>query len=322
MSDRDILIITGCEGFIGSNIARYFLEHSNNVSLIGCGSLNRKEKFMNISNLSLIDYWDKSELFTNLSSIRKDRIIGIIHMGACSSTDECNGEYLIKNNTRYTNKLIDYCIHNSLRMIYASSASVYGIRGEYDKDNETKLSPMNMYAFSKLLTDNYLRFNYPNQKLITSLRFFNVFGLNERHKIGMSSPIHTFNQQAKLNFQIKLFKEDNINHLFQRDFIFVDDIAELINIFLTRKDLYGLFDVGTGRPTSFKDIANKIGTWWKENGSLIDIKEIDFPKKLIGSYQTYTRANMDYLVVKKIDWRPKETFEGIEFFLNRINVVG
>ncbi len=320
--NKDILIITGCEGFIGSNVARYLLKNYSSISIIGCGSLNKKEKLMNINDLNLIDYWDKSELFENLSSIDKNRIMGIIHMGACSSTDECNGEYLIKNNTRYTNRLIDFCIQNSLRLIYASSASVYGLKGESFNDSNANLSPMNMYAFSKLITDNYLKFNYPNQKLITALRFFNVFGLNETHKIGMSSPIHTFNHQAKFDSEIKLFKEDNPKHLFQRDFIFVDDISELISIILSRKDCYGLFDVGSGASTSFRRVATIIKDWWLRNhGKVIDIKEIDFPEKLLGSYQVYTSAKMYDLFDKKLDWTPKETLEGIEIFLNKINVV-
>ena len=63
MTDRNIIIITGCEGFIGSNVAKYFTEENPKYNLIGCGSLNSKQKFFNINQLNLIDYWDKDELF-------------------------------------------------------------------------------------------------------------------------------------------------------------------------------------------------------------------------------------------------------------------
>ena len=321
MIDKNILIITGCEGFIGSNVAKYFTESNQKYNLIGCGSLNSKEKFFNINKLNLIDYWDKGELFENLNKINYKTLAGIIHLGACSSTDNWNSKYLLANNTRYSNNLVDLCIKKEIRMIHASSASVYGIKGEQNIEYPNNTVPINLYALSKLLTDKYITFHYPNQNLITSLRFFNVFGLNENHKLGMASPIHTFNEQAKSSSIIKLFKESSETKLYQRDFISVTDIAKLISILFPRRDLNSIYDAGSGRSTSFKQVANEVATWWRKNGKTVEIKEIEFPSKLKRSYQKYTLANMSYLDSLNIDWKPKSTIKAIEEFLNKTNIV-
>ena len=321
MIEKNILIITGCEGFIGSNVAKYFNEANPKYNLIGCGSLNSKKKFFNINQLNLIDYWDKDELFKNLNKIDYKTLAGIIHLGACSSTDNWDSKYLLANNTRFSNDLVDLCLQKEIRMIHASSASVYGIKGEQNKEYPNHAIPINMYALSKLLTDKYINFHYPDQNLITSLRFFNVFGLNENHKLGMASPIHTFNEQAKSSSIIKLFKEISDTKLYQRDFINVTDIAKLISILFPRRDLRSIYDAGSGDTTSFKQVANEVAKWWNRNGKTVEIKEIDFPSKLKGSYQKYTRANMSYLDSLSIDWKPKSTIKAIEDFLNKTNTV-
>ena len=117
MIEKNILIITGCEGFIGSNVATYFSENNPKYNLIGCGSLNSKEKFFNINKLNLIDYWDKNELFEHLDKINHKTIAGIIHLGACSSTDNWDSKYLLANNTRFSNNLVDLGIQKEIRMI-------------------------------------------------------------------------------------------------------------------------------------------------------------------------------------------------------------
>ncbi len=321
MLKKDILLITGCEGFIGSNVAKHFSEENPKYNLIGCGSLNSKEKFFNINQLNLTDYWDKDELFNNLNKVNYKSLAGIIHLGACSSTDNWDSKYLLTNNTRFSNKLVDLCIENKIRMINASSAAVYGITGEQNKNQPNNIVPINMYAFSKLLTDQYINFHYPKQNLVTSLRFFNVFGLNENHKFGMASPIHTFNEQAKSSSLINLFKEDNDAKLYQRDFINVTDIVKLIGILLPRRDLKSIYDAGSGQATSFKQVANEVAKWWNRNGKKITIREIDFPSHLKGSYQKYTCANMSYLDSLNIPWRPMSTIQSIENFLDKTNIV-
>lgn len=313
------IIITGCEGFIGSNVAKKINNLNENYNIIGCGSLNKKEKLENINKIKIIDYWNKNKFFENINSIKKSQIKAIIHMGACSSTNEWDGEYLMENNTFYTNKLIDYSIQNKIRLIHASSASVYGIKGEAAKTDISDCIPLNMYAYSKLISDNYLINNYPKQKYITSLRFFNVFGINERHKLGMSSPVHTFNHQARKFGAINLFKEFEENNLFQRDFVSVNDIANLIIELIDSKNCFGIFDAGTSSPTSFFSVANLIKNWWKIKGKNIDINKIDFPDQLLGHYQRYTRANMSYIKTKNLKWKPSKIETQISKFLEEYN---
>lgn len=318
LSKKKNILITGCEGFIGSNIAKKLKSINKNYKIIGCGSLNKKEKLKNINKINLLDYWNKKDLFDNLKTLKNSSINTIIHMGACSSTNEWDGEYLIENNTKFTNKLIDYAIKNRVRMIHASSASVYGIRGKSTNDFNNCI-PINMYAYSKLISDNYLINKYPKQKYVTSLRFFNVYGMNEEHKIGMASPVHTFNKQVISSGKINLFKEKDESNLFMRDFVSVEDISNLIMELLAKNSCFGVFDAGTSKPTSFQEIALNIKNWWESKDRVVEINKIEFPKNLEGCYQTYTCADMSFIFKKNMQWRPNNTNSQIAKFLEEYN---
>ena len=127
--------------------------------------------------------------------------------------------------------LIEECKNNKVEhFIYASSSSVYGGNKNlpfYESDNVDH--PISLYAASKKANE-LMAHTYSHLFKIPSigLRFFNVYGYNERHKHGMASPVHTFNDQARINGEITLFKEDNTENLFQRDFVSVEEIVSLI----------------------------------------------------------------------------------------------
>ena len=282
-----MIIVTGGAGFIGSNIVRG-LNAMGYTDIIIVDNFGHSQKYLNLNRLRFADYIDKSELLDKLPQLGK--ISAVFHQGACSSTTETDGNYLMQNNYEYSKRLLHYCQDQKVPFIYASSASVYG-NGENGFSEEPVCEyPLNGYAFSKYLFDNYVRqhvnFDDPVSQVV-GLRYFNVFGYQENHKGSMASvPFHFFNQ-AKEKGEISVF-EGSEN--FVRDFIFVEDVVKVVRFFFeTGKS--GIFNCGTGQERSFMDMA-KIFTTLDTN---CEINTVPFPEHLKGKYQAYTKANITKL---------------------------
>jgi ADP-L-glycero-D-manno-heptose 6-epimerase len=207
----------------------------------------------------------------------------VFHLGAISSTTECDTQELARLNILSSCELLEWCVKHSIPFVYASSASVYGL-GSNGFGEDTPLTPMNYYAISKASFDMFASQkmkDHPNAKIF-GLRYFNVYGANESHKGDMASPIYKFTNQAKETGEIRVF-EGSDNYV--RDFISVDDV---VDITFAAKDFEksGIYNVGTGNPRSFLDVANIISD---HTGA--KIVEIPFPPHLVGKYQAFTKSD-------------------------------
>lgn len=287
-----MIIITGGAGFIGSVLVSRLNQAGINDIII-VDSLKQSEKWKNLVGKKYTLYIDKSELFSFLKG--QNQIDCIIHMGACSSTTEKDADYLIVNNYRYSITLADYAILNNIRFIYASSAATYG-NGEngFIDDHESlhQLKPLNMYGYSKQMMDEWILQNDYSDRVV-GLKFFNVFGPNEYHKGDMSSVVFKSYYQILEDNKINLFKSyhDHFKDGEQkRDFIYVKDCAEVIYQLIFKKDINGIFNLGTGQSRSWNDLAKAVFSAMNRE---INIDYIEMPDHLKNKYQYYTEANMD-----------------------------
>lgn len=293
-----MILITGGSGFIGSNLIRYLNSQGRNDILI-LDNFKNGEKFLNINNLNFFDLYDK-DYFYNESLDKKiiNKITKIVHLGACSSTQEWNGEYLLKTNYENSKYLLHLALENNIDFIYASSASVYGDgSGGFGADKlDTK--PLNAYAFSKLIFDRYVH-NYlsenPCEQNVVGLRFFNVYGPGEAHKGAMTSPVYNFFHQIQETGTCKVFEEIRngyrVDHL--RDFVHVDDCSQIITHFINNNVPQRLINVGTGSPSSFQKVAEHVMAALGKPAS--EISYVHFPEALLGRYQSYTCADLSSL---------------------------
>ncbi len=282
-----MIIVTGGAGFIGSNLIRMLNDRGiSDIYIVD--NLGSSQKFLNLNRLKFRDFIDKGSFPEKLKKLEKPEVI--LHQGACSSTTEKDVNYLINNNYEYSKNLLHYCLSNGVNFIYASSASVYGNGDNGFKEDPECEYPLNGYAFSKFIFDNYVRQVYSPEKYnsqVTGLRYFNVYGYQENHKGSMASvPFHFFNQ-AKETGEIKVF-EGSENFL--RDFVFVEDVAEVVNFFIESKKS-GIYNCGTGQERSFMDMAE---IFVKLHGDCT-IKTIPFPDHLKGKYQAFTKADITNL---------------------------
>ncbi|CUR53495.1 ADP-L-glycero-D-manno-heptose-6-epimerase [Serratia symbiotica] len=282
-----MIIVTGGAGMIGSNII-YELNNKGYNNIIVVDNLKNGIKFNNLVDLNISDYIDKDDfIFEILSNSKINNIEVIFHQGACSSTMEWDGKYIMNNNYKYSKHILHYCLNHKIPLLYASSAAVYGINEKFIEEPKYE-KPLNIYGYSKLLFDQYVRKILPQStSQICGFRYFNVYGPRENHKNNMASIAFHIHKQIYNGKNPKLFFGTKN---FKRDFIYVNDIAK-INLWFWENNKSGIFNCGTSKAESFQIIANTIIDFYKKG----EIEFIKFPKNIKKYYQTYTQANITKL---------------------------
>ncbi|HYF98395.1 MAG TPA: ADP-glyceromanno-heptose 6-epimerase [Coxiellaceae bacterium] len=290
-----MIVVTGGAGFIGSNIVKGLNAQGRSDILI-VDDLTDGKKFANFANYKICDYQDYQDFLTQIKEDRPFRqpIEAIFHEGACSTTTEWDGRYMMRNNYDYSKELLHYCVNKKISFIYASSAAVYGAREVFD-DSSREQKPLNVYGYSKWQFDQYVLDLMPSFKSrVVGLRYFNVYGPHEQHKASMASVAFHLTNQLRAHNKLKLFMGSggygDGEQL--RDFIYVDDIVKVNLWFLNDpKARSGIYNVGTGQARSFNDVARTL--IHLHGGG--EIEYIPFPDKLKGSYQSFTEADISSL---------------------------
>ena len=290
--DDQLIVITGGAGFIGSGVIRH-LNNRNIYNLVIVDELGMTEKWKNLVGKCLIDIIPKHQFFQWLEG-RESIIEAFIHLGACTSTVETNASYLLENNYRFSVRLAEYALKNEQRFIYASSAATYGDGSKGFQDDEDQLQtlePLNMYGLSKQLFDLWAKNQGVLDKMV-GLKYFNVFGPNEKHKGRMASAITHILPTALKEGTICLFKSTDPSQFAdgeqKRDFVYVKDVARMTTAFLTN-DATGIYNIGSGIASSWNAVAKAV---FKAIDKPCNIQYVDMPVDLIGKYQNYTCADM------------------------------
>lgn len=292
MKNKEMIVVSGGAGFIGSCLVRH-LNDNGMDNIVVVDNIASTEKWKNLCGKRFSDILHKNDFFQWLKG--KERSIrAFFHLGACSSTTELDANYLLENNYRYTKKLAEIALEYDIRFIYASSAATYG-DGELgfsdDHGQLEKLSPLNMYGYSKHLFDLWLKQNGLLERVV-GLKYFNVFGPNEYHKGKMASVILTMVPSVLNTGKICLFKSDTPQ--FEdggqmRDFIYVKDVVKMTAAFLDNA-VCGIYNVGLGQANTWNSLAKAV---FKALNVHPEIEYIDMPLELKGKYQNYTCADMD-----------------------------
>lgn len=262
------ILITGSEGFIGSNIAANIHKH-NIITLDRIGNPSLK-----------IDLTQPFEI--------KQDIDLIIHEAAITDT---TANCIDQNVTSFIN-ILKLALDKNADLIYASSAAVYG-NGSVPMVESQVLNPLNAYAESKAIID-YMMTRYTDNIKIIGLRYFNVFGPGESHKGKMASMIYQLRSQITSKQKIELFKFGEQ----LRDHIYIKDIVSATVKAISSKKS-GIYNIGTGVATSWNDLLNLINKTLKT-----DVKPIFIDNPYQRVYQNYTKASIE-LAKKELDWKPE-----------------
>ena len=289
-----MIIITGGAGFIGSNLVRA-LNEQGREDLWVVDDLQQGIKFRNLADLRIADYLDKDEFraLVQRGDARLAAAEAVLHMGACSSTTQWDGRFMMQNNYDYSKALLELCLARGVPLIYASSAAVYGGSAEFREDPSCEL-PLNVYGYSKLLFDQRVRRTLTAAtSQIVGLRYFNVYGPREDHKGSMASVAWHLNGQLGAGDEVRLFAGSGgfADGEQRRDFVYVVDAAAATLWFLSHPEISGIFNIGTGRSQTFNEVAQAVLAHHGRGR----IEYIPFPDELRRHYQSYTEADLTAL---------------------------
>ena len=296
MDRNSVILVTGAAGFIGSCMVGY-LNRKGYHNIIIVDEFDDENKKPNYEDKKIVARIDRNELFDWLSG-HPIQIDFIFHLGARTDTTEFDYAILEKLNVDFSKRIWSYCVENNIPLVYASSAATYG-DGELgykdDHDLPYKLNPLNPYGKSKNEFDKWVLKEKTQPPFWAGLKFFNVYGPNEYHKERMASVIfHSFNQ-IKSSGKVKLFRSHKPGYKDGeqlRDFVYVKDVVDICYWLMNEKPASGLYNLGTGKARTFKDLVTAI---FKSLGKEPVIEFIDTPLDIRDKYQYFTEADMNKL---------------------------
>ncbi|WP_299234261.1 ADP-glyceromanno-heptose 6-epimerase [uncultured Halomonas sp.] len=317
-----MIVVTGGAGFIGSNLVKA-LNQRGHQDVMVVDDLSDGTKFVNLADCSLGDYLDKDDFRQRVEAelrgepARLPEIEAIFHEGACSDTTEWDGRFMLDNNFEYSKVLLHFCQQRGIPFLYASSAATYGGSEVFQEAPEHE-KPLNVYGYSKLLFDQYVRIHRDSfRSQVVGFRYFNVYGPREQHKGKMASVAYHHHTQISAGQDVKLFGAwDGFDAGMQsRDFVYVGDVVDVNLWFLDNPEASGIFNLGTGRAEPFKAIGEAVIDYYGHG----TIEYIDFPDELKGRYQSYTRADISRLREAGYDREFRTVAEGVREYLEWLN---
>lgn len=302
------LVVTGAAGFIGSNIVKG-LNARGITDIIAVDDLRDGSKFRNLADLQIADYCDATAFYGMFAQGHYGPVEAVFHEGACSDTMETDGQYMMANNYGRSSELFAACQVQGTRLLYASSAAVYGASSTFIETPEFE-RPLNVYGYSKLLFDQRMRRELGPQltggsSQVVGFRYFNVYGPREQHKGRMASVAWHQLGQFKSQGKVKLFGEYGGYGPGQqmRDFVFIDDVVAVNLWFFDHPEKSGIFNLGTGQAQPFNDVALAVIQALMRGDSACPadiaaaqqqglVEYTAFPDALRGKYQCHTQADL------------------------------
>ncbi len=291
-----MLLVTGGAGFIGSNVVAS-LNEAGHADIAVNDILGTGQKWRNLVSRQITEFVPAADLLRWLDGRKLD---AVVHMGAISSTTATDVDLLMENNFRLSLRLFEWCAATRTPFIYASSAATYGDGGAGFSDDWSfaalkRLKPLNPYGWSKHLFDLAVVERVARKDKVppqwAGLKFFNVYR-PERISQGRHDGVLVAKRfdEAKAGGPIRLFKSHRpgvADGEQKRDFIYVDDAVAVVRWLMATPTVSGIFNVGTGRATSFREL---MAAMFAALGKEPNIDYVDMPDSIRDIYQYFTQA--------------------------------
>lgn len=252
---KKTFLVTGGAGFIGSHLVDYLLEKKQKVIIIddlSSGNLkNINKKKIKFINHDLSIYNNKFEKYFKNVDI-------VLHLaGLADLVPSINNPKRYFNvNAQGTLNVLEACKKNKVKkIVYAASASCYGITKKIPVQENHPLQLRHPYAFSKKIGEDLMMHWAKLFKLnITSLRLFNVFGPRSRTSGSYGAVFGVFFTQKYFNKPLSIVG----NGKQTRDFIYVRDVAKAFYKASLLKKNFQIINIGSGKETTVNYIADLI----------------------------------------------------------------
>ena len=244
--------VTGGAGFIGSHLVKKLVERGNEVIVIDNLNTGKKQNIEKISKK--IDFFEVDiRDFSAIEDILKN-IDGIFHEAALASVQDSFRipDEFFDVNVNGTENIFKIAKKLGIKVVYASSSSVYGNPVSIPiKENDDK-NPFNPYAKTKLEDDKLAEKYAKNGLKVIGLRYFNVFG--PRQSKEYAGVIKLFLERIQQGLS-PLINGDGLQ---VRDFVYVDDVVNANILSMESNIDSGFFNIGTNSVISVLDLANII----------------------------------------------------------------
>jgi len=293
-----MIIVTGAAGFIGSCLVSK-LNDLGQTNLVLVDDFSNSEKNKNLAGKQFSIQVERN-IFVAWFKGNASIVSAVYHIGARTDTTEFDVAIFDELNLNYSKDLWRVCAEYKIPFVYASSAATYGM-GEFgfidSHEVVEKLLPLNPYGDSKNNFDKWVLKQEEQPPFWAGFKFFNVYGPNEFHKSRMASVIFHAVKQITETGGMKLFRSHNPEYKDGeqlRDFVYVKDVVEVLTFMMREKKENGLYNLGSGKARSFKDLVNAT---FKALGKESAISYIDTPEDIRDKYQYFTQANMKKLIL-------------------------
>ena len=243
------VLVTGGAGFIGSNLATRLARDGHDVTVV--------DDFSSAHWTNLIDF--KGDVVTLDTASPGDALKSlpaceaIFHQASITDTTVHDQRRMMHNNVEGFRTLLDLAVQWKSRVVWASSASIYGRRQPPNSEAQPP-DPLNVYACSKLVMERLAdRYRDRLKQPIVGLRYFNVYGPGEDHKGKFASMIHQLAKQMRAGKRPRIFTPGEQ----KRDFVYVDDVLQA-NVKAATATTSGVFNVGCGQAFTFNQVVAEL----------------------------------------------------------------
>jgi len=311
------ILLTGGAGYIGSNTALSLLENGHSVSVVDSLVTGTKKLIPPQADYYKCDIADVK----SINEILKKNVFDIVmHFAGLTKVDESvkNPEKYMFNNYEKSKIFLNCCFENNLKkIIFSSTAGVYGDANSKNLKETDNLKPINPYAISKSKIEDFLVESSQTKNIYyTILRYFNVAGADKKNRSGLISKSSTnlikvlcevaLKKRSKFIINGNDYKTKDGTPI--RDFIHVSDISDIHVLTadsLLKQPTSDIYNCGYGQGYSIKEVINEM-----ENIIKSKLKVEIGPRR--ESDIVVSVANSDKFV-KKFNWKPK--FNNLNYIL-------
>lgn len=302
------ILITGGAGFVGSHLTNYLAGEGARVKVFDSFARGDMTTIKRWGGVEVVngDITDKELVVKSMKDVDLVVHLAALILNKCVQFPQG----AINVNINGTLNVLDGCVENDVgKVVLASSAAVYGPPEFIPVTEEHPTRPINLYGMSKLALEGLARtYHEANGLDYVALRFFNIYGPNQKVDKFYSSAMNTFINKFLENEPPKVFGNGEST----MDLVYISDVIDSICIAMDKNSLSRVYNIGSGEETSVNKLLNLIKESLKSDIEplYMDIRKGDVHPRMCADISK-ARADLGYEPIvfleeglkKVLEWR-------------------